>query len=64
MKNSSACRPPAEGPHAGRAAPGRVTNVGRTPAEAPDAHALQRERVVASLVLHPHPSKKRDASAR
>lgn len=64
MKDSSAWRTPAEGPHDGRAAPGRATNVGRTPGGAPDAHAIQRERVVASLVLHPHPRKKRDASAR
>jgi hypothetical protein len=32
------------------------------PAQAPDAHARQRQRVVASLVLHPHPRKKGHAS--
>jgi hypothetical protein len=35
---------------------------GPGPAAAPDAHALQRERVVASLVLHPNPRKRRHAS--
>ena len=64
MKDSSTWRTPALGPHADRAARGRTTNVGRSPGEAPDAHALQRERVVASLVLHPQPRKKRHASGR
>jgi hypothetical protein len=64
MKDSSAWRTPALGPHADRAAPGRATNVGRSLGEAADAHALQRERVVASVVLHPHPRKKGHASGR
>jgi hypothetical protein len=42
----------------------RAAEAGRTGAEVPDAHARQRARVVASLVLHPYPKDKRDAPKR
>jgi hypothetical protein len=55
-------RRPAEpaGPGKRREQPPGLAGPG--PAAAPDAHALQRERVVASLVLHPNPRTRRHAS--
>jgi hypothetical protein len=45
-------------------APVRAAGARRTSTEVVDAHALQRARVVASLLLHPYPKDKRDAPKR
>jgi hypothetical protein len=61
MKDSFVLRTPSDGP---RPRPGAPAAPGRVSAGAPDAHAMQRARVVASLVLHPHPKDKRHAPGR
>jgi hypothetical protein len=55
---------PWRGPLARMGAPARAAGASRTGTEVPDAHALQRARVVASLVMHPYPKDRRDASKR
>jgi hypothetical protein len=61
MNDPSGWTAPRFGPLARMGAPPRAAG---TSAEAPDAHARQRARVVASLVLHPYPKDKRHAPKR
>jgi hypothetical protein len=64
MKDPSAWRAPSVGPRARTGAPARAATASRISTEVADAHALQRARVVASLLLHPYPNDKRDAPTR
>jgi hypothetical protein len=64
MKDRSVNRAPRVGSPARTGAPARAARASRTVTEVPDAHALQRARVVASLILHPYPKDKRDAPKR
>jgi hypothetical protein len=64
MRDPSVWTAPRLVPAARMGAPARAAGPFRTGTEVPDAHARQRARVVASLLLHPYPKDKRDAPKR